>query len=78
MKRIYSTTNYLHVQKIQEVFSEKSIAYKIKFKNFFNPNIFDYARLGSLGNNDIVITYIFYVKKNDIKEALRLIKTSIN
>ena len=59
--KIYSTNDPEKKEKIQEVLSQNNIKYKVKAKDVFKINIFDIAVLGSLGNNQLIISYYFYL-----------------
>ena len=58
--KIYSTNDPEKKEKCQN-----NIKYKVKAKDVFKINIFDTAVLGSLGNNQIKITYYFYVAEEE-------------
>lgn len=60
-------------EQIQELFAEHNIKYKMKAKEILQKNAFDTARLGTLGNNKIKITYSFYVEKENFDMGRHLI-----
>ena len=69
--KIYSTNDPEKKEKFQEVLN--NIKYKVKAKDVFKINIFDTAVLGSLGNNQIKITYYFYVAEEEQDYVMSLI-----
>ena len=71
--KIYSTNDPEKKEKFQEVLCQNNIKYKVKAKDVFKINIFDTAVLGSLGNNQIKITYYFYVAEEEQDYVMSLI-----
>ncbi len=61
-------------EQIQEIFVNNHVEYKIKVKEAFRKNVYDTARLGSLGNNQVKLTYSFYVEKDGIDLAKHCLK----
>lgn len=74
MVELYSTTNPEEKFRIQEAFAQHGIEYKMKVKNYTQPNFFDRAMMGTMGNNTIRLTTIFYVREEDAEAALHLIR----
>lgn len=74
MVELYSTTALEEKFRIQETFAQHGIAYKMKVKNYTQPNFFDRVMMGTMGNNTIRLTTIFYVREEDIEAALHLIR----
>ena len=64
-------------EQIQELFAKHNIKCKIKTKEILQKNAFDTARIGTLGNNKIKLTYSFYITKENI-EIGRHIINSVN
>ena len=60
MVELCSTTNPEEKFRIQEAFAQHGIEYKMKVKNYTQPNFFDRA--------------IFYVREEDVEAALHLIR----
>lgn len=74
MVDIYSTTNAEEKFRIQELFAQYGIEYRMKVKDYARPNIVgSSAAMGGLGNYPIRLTTIFYVREEDIEAALALI-----
>ncbi|MEE0434497.1 MAG: DUF2007 domain-containing protein [Peptococcaceae bacterium] len=74
MVDIYSTTNAEEKFRIQELFAQHGIEYRMKVKDYARPNIMgSSAAMGGLGNYPIRLTTIFYVREEDIEAALALI-----
>lgn len=73
MVKIYSTIDGFKKSKVQKCFIEYEIPFKLKVKNNLQMNIADASVIGDMGNHKVVVTYVFYVKKEDANKALWLI-----
>lgn len=62
-------------EQLQELFLKHNINYKMKVKEILQKNAFDTARIGTLGNNKIKLTYSFYVEKENIEMGRQLISS---
>lgn len=74
MKKVVLTSDKEEKDRIQELFADNEINYKIKIKEVYQKNIFDQAKLGSLGNDKIKYIYSFYVNIECVDEATYLVK----
>ena len=75
MVELYSTTNPEEKFRIQEAFAQHGIEYKMKVKNYTQPNFFDRAMMGTMGNHHTPrLTTIFYVREEDVEAVLHLIR----
>ena len=70
---VYSTSDSCQKERVQEILNENHIEYRIRVRDDSRRNPVDQARLGSLGNNRLLVTYSFYVDKKDAEWAVRLI-----
>lgn len=73
MVKFYSTKDRHQKEKVQKYFIDYKIPYRLKVKNNLQINIADTAVIGNMGNNKINLTYVFYVRKKDVKKAIWLI-----
>lgn len=62
-------------EQIQELFAEHNIKYKIRVKKILQENAFDTARVGTLGSNQIKLTYSFYVEKENLDMCRNLVNS---
>jgi len=72
--KIISVNNVRKKEHIQEVFARHNIDYKMKVRENLQKNIFDTARLGSLGNNKVKLIYSFFVDKDNMESVKHLLK----
>ncbi len=64
-EKVITVSDSRQKEKIQEIFAEHNIAYKIKVKETLQRNVIDAARLGSMGKDRMKFQYSFYVDKSD-------------
>lgn len=74
---IYSTSDSSKKERVQEILNENQIPYKMKARDDSRRNPIDPARLGSMGNNRILVTYSFYVDRKDAEQAVRAIRLEV-
>lgn len=62
--KLMSVSDNRKKERVQAVLVKNGIDYKMKAKEAFRKNTYDAAKLGSLGNNQVKLTYSFYVKRD--------------
>lgn len=71
--QLTSVYNLVDKNMIQEILFNNNIIYRMKVKDLSVRNPFDY-RYAGIGTNKLKLSYTFYVKKQDLKFALHLLK----
>ncbi len=72
--KIFSITDREKKERIQEIFAENKIPYRIRVKDAYRKNPYDAAATGSMGNNGQKLIYSFYVDQENAQLAAQLIR----
>lgn len=73
--KIIAVSDSSKKEQLQELFAKHNIKCKIKVKEILQKNAFDTARIGTLGNNKVKLTYSFYVEKENLEIGRQLISS---
>lgn len=73
--KIITVSDNKNKELIQDLFAAQNIKYKMKVKEILQKNAFDTARIGTLGNNNMKLTYSFYVEKENYDIGRQLINS---
>ena len=73
--KLITVNNNRAKEQIQELFAEHNIQYKMKVKEILQKNVFDTARIGTLGNNKMKFNYSFYIEKKNFDIGRHLISS---
>lgn len=72
-EKVIETSDIEKRNAIQDVLYQHDIDYKIICKDIYQRNIIDTAKMGQVKTSKYV--YYFWVKKEQVSEALRLVKS---
>lgn len=70
--KITETSDIEKRNAIQEIFAQNGIDYTVRYKDIYQRNTIDAAKIGQVGTSKYV--YYFWVKKEQASEALQLVK----